>query len=71
MPPPDSEPRLFELWHYGTKRCRMTPRDGQPPFTVVIHDGERQVLERTFGHHDEAVSWAVEELRNTTAYRDI
>ena len=58
---------MFELWHYGSKRCRMTPRDGQPPFAVTIHDGTALASQRTFDDHEEAITYAVDELRRATA----
>ena len=61
-----AERRLFELWHYGTKRCRMTPRDGQRPFIVAIHDGESVIVERAFEDHDEACTYAIEQLHLAT-----
>ena len=63
------ERRLFELWHYGGKRCRMTPRDGQPPFSVTIHDGDVLASQRAFDDHDAAIAYAVDELRRATAPR--
>jgi len=56
-------PPLFELWHYGTLRCLMTPRDGQPPFCVDLYDGERLLSHREFGDHDAAIECAVRALR--------
>jgi len=61
-----AERRLFELWHYGTKRCRMTPREGQRPFMVTVHDGEKLAVERAFEDHDSACAYAVEQLRLAT-----
>ena len=63
---PLAERRLFELWHYGTKRCRMTPREGQRPFMVTVHDGEKLAVERAFEDHDSACAYAVEQLRLAT-----
>jgi len=61
--------RVFELWHFGTKRCRMTPRDGGPPFTVTIYDGDRVASDESFNDHDEAISYAVDQLRIATGSR--
>jgi hypothetical protein len=63
---PVAERRLFELWHYGTKRCRMTPRDGQRPFMVMVHDAEGPMVERAFEDHDSACAYAIEQLRLAT-----
>ena len=64
-----AERRLFELWHYGTARCRMTPRDGERPFIVTIEDGETMRVQRAFESHDEACQYAVEQLRLATTAR--
>ena len=61
-----SDGPLFELWHYGTKRCRMTPRDGQQPFIVTIHEAEKLMVEHTFDDHDSACAYAIEQLRLAT-----
>jgi hypothetical protein len=58
---PDSD--LFKLWQFGTKRCLMTPRDGNRPFTVSLYDGDSLTYQRAFQHHDAAVAFAVEALR--------
>jgi hypothetical protein len=58
---PDSD--LFKLWHFGAKRCLMTPRDGNRPFTVSLYDGDRLTYQRIFEHHDAAVAFAVGALR--------
>jgi hypothetical protein len=61
--PPDR--RLFELWHYGAKRCRVSPREAPAPFAVVISDGEASE-QRTFDDHETAIAYAVEQLRLAT-----
>lgn len=55
--------RLFELWHYDSQRCRMTPHNGQTPFVVEIYDRETVLNRMTFEHHHEAATYAVEQLR--------
>jgi hypothetical protein len=60
------EPGLFQLWHFGTKRCVMTPREGPPPFTVGVHDGDALLSQTIFEHHNDAVAFAVEALRAAT-----
>ena len=44
----------------------MTPRDGEPPFKVVIQDRETVVTETTFEDHDAACTFAIEQLRLAT-----
>jgi hypothetical protein len=44
----------------------MTPRDGEPPFKVVIQDGEKMVTEVAFEDHDAACAFAIEQLRLAT-----
>ena len=58
--------RVFELWHFGATRCRMTPREGGPPFRVTIYEGDRVASHQTFDDHDEAITFAVEQLRIAT-----
>lgn len=45
----------------------MTPRDGGPPFTVTIYDGDRVTSDQSFDDHDEAISYAVDQLRIATS----
>ena len=56
----------FELWHFGSARCLMSPRDGQAPFTVTVRDGDRLVSLRAFDDQGSAIAFAVEALRVAT-----
>jgi hypothetical protein len=44
----------------------MTPREGGPPFTVTVHDGDSIASHQTFDDHDEAIAYAVDQLRIAT-----
>jgi hypothetical protein len=52
-----------ELWHYGTKRCLMTPAGGNPPFSVALYDGDTLLSRFAFDSYEQAIAFAVEALR--------
>ena len=58
---------LPQLWQHGTKTCRVTPASQPGPYVVVVQDGDTTNEQRTFPNHDDAVSFAIEELRRATA----
>lgn len=55
--------RLVQLWHHGTKTCRLTPPNESGPYWVVVDDGGKAVSERSFDTRQDAISFAVQELR--------
>jgi hypothetical protein len=56
-------PPTLQLWQHGMLTCRITPVSKPPPYFVVIHDGDDAIADRSFDTHDEALSFALEELR--------
>jgi len=65
-----STPPLVQLWQQGTTTCRISPVTESAPYWVVIQHGDEASLPRAFETHDEAVSYAVEELRRATGRTD-
>jgi hypothetical protein len=61
-----SDRDAFELWHYGTWRCLMTPREGTPPFRVTIYENHTVLSKSVFDDHEKAVAFAVKALRAAT-----
>jgi hypothetical protein len=57
---------LLQLWQYGTVTCRITPATEAAPYCVVVTDGREPPHQRTFATHNEAISYAIEELRRAT-----
>jgi hypothetical protein len=57
---------LFQLWQHGNTTCRITPATERAPYWVIVHEGGEPIHRRTFSTHNEAISYAVEELRRHT-----
>jgi hypothetical protein len=56
-----------QLWQIGTKRCTLTPHTADPPYRVVVFDGDTILREHEFQTHDAAVEDAIAELRASSA----
>jgi hypothetical protein len=63
-----SEP-LFQLWHIDTKTCRITQATPFALYWVAVHDGPELVAQGMFNDHDDAINFAVEEMRRPPRYR--
>jgi hypothetical protein len=57
---------LFQLWQHGSFTCRITPATEQPPYWVIVHEGDEAISQESFDTHEEAVAHAVAELRHAT-----
>jgi len=54
------------LRQHSTKTCHITPATDTAPYRAVIHDGNDAIADRMFETHDEAIGFAVEELRRSS-----
>jgi hypothetical protein len=58
-----SNPPLFELWRHGSRRCLITPVEGEAPFLMKVHEADILVAEKAFDKHLDACVAAIEALR--------
>jgi hypothetical protein len=61
---------LIPLWHVRTKRCFVTSSDHTPPFWAIIYDNDEPIDGRSFDTHNDATTFAVDQLRRNTNPRE-
>jgi hypothetical protein len=54
---------LLRLWQQGTITCLITPATQPAPYRVVIRDGNEPIHQRAFDTHNDAINFALDELR--------
>ena len=62
---------VFQIWHARPKTCRITQAMPSAPYCVTVHDGSELVAQRMFDDHDEAINFAVQEMRQPSRTRRV